>query len=72
MTFQECVLQCAANKELVAEFDRLSGTSLGESRSPLDRLIDEATGREEDEIKEFVKFVFLCIWLPLISGEGDR
>jgi hypothetical protein len=45
--FQECVIECVGNKELVKEFNRLSGCNLWQSlrRAPLDRMIDDACGR---------------------------
>jgi hypothetical protein len=46
MTFEECVLDCAANKELVYEFDRLTGHNLSMKGSPIVLMIDEATGKQ--------------------------
>lgn len=45
MDFQEALTQCIKTPELVQEFNRLTGCSLGiDDRPPVVRLIDEATG----------------------------
>lgn len=66
-TFEECLLAAGANTELVTQFDRLYRTSLSKLtvRSPLDLMIDEATGYDKDQILKFAAFVFSYIWLPL-------
>lgn len=68
MTFEECVLICSENEELVAEFDRLSGTHLSSfgSRKPIDMMIDEATGRDEEAMKKFVDFIYEFVWLRFV------
>jgi hypothetical protein len=71
MSFEDIVLKAIETPELVAEFDRLAGTNLQKKGSPLDRMIDDATGRNSDELEMFVSFVFGCIWLPLVE-ESDR
>ncbi len=75
MTFHDCVLECAGNHSLVQQYNRLNGCQLGtDSRSPLDRMIDEATGHEkeiqgyqEEEYRQFITFVWDYVWLPLIT-----
>lgn len=44
---------CAGNCELLANYDRLRGTNLSGRGSPIDRLIDEATGKLEAEALAF-------------------
>lgn len=70
MTFEEVVKHAAANKELVAQYDRLSGTNLSLKGSPIDVQIDLATGRIESEVPDFVDFVYRAIWLPLVAQEA--
>ncbi len=62
MTFSECVREAAANKELVAEFDRLNGTNLSLKGTNLDVQIDLACGRLELDVAKFVQFVKECVW----------
>lgn len=71
MTFSECVLDCFDNAELVAQFNRLYGCSLGvDRRSVIEKAIDQATGHEpppvdEEEARLFIAFVWNCIWTRL-------
>ena len=44
---------CAGNGELLAHYDRLRGTNLSGRGTPIDRMIDEATGRLEAEAVGF-------------------
>jgi hypothetical protein len=73
MTFQECVMECFEEKELVQEFNRLYGCSLGEDkRQPIEQMIDRASGHappalDENEARKFIRFVWNCIWLPMIE-----
>ena len=76
MTFQECLVECIEQDELVREFNRLSGTSLSfrDERKPIERMIDDATGypypfkNDPDEIHQFISFVFEFVWVPLVMG----
>lgn len=70
LTFYETLQECLGNKELVFQFNRLSGCKLGiDDRSALDKKIDEVTGYHIEVDKEqmyymdlFVGFVMECIW----------
>lgn len=55
--FIACVRHASANKELVAQFDRLSGTNLQRVGSPIELAIDQATGKLDDDIRKFLQFV---------------
>lgn len=67
MTFEECVLLCSENNELVNQFDRLNGTHLSklDRRQPIERMIDESTGRDKDAAKKFVDFVYDVVWMRI-------
>lgn len=69
MTFHECVLECAANRELVAEYDRLTGSRLGQlpNRSPIEQMVDEASGRNNTEAAKFAVFVHEFVWTRLAT-----
>ena len=67
MTYAECLHEAAGNAALVAEFDRLTGSELGHTRNPIDRMIDETTGREREWALQFAAFVFEAVWLPLTA-----
>jgi len=62
MTFEQCVRESFANKDLVTEFDRLKGTNLSLRGTGLDIQIDLACGRLEQDVAEFVKFAKECVW----------
>jgi hypothetical protein len=63
MTFEECLLETAKIPDLWKEFCRLKGYKL--PTSPIEQLIDEATGREKKIVREYAAFVFEHIYLPL-------
>lgn len=65
-TFTDCLMMAAANKELVANYDRLCGTNLIMEGSLLELMTDKATGRQDAELEAFVDFVWECIWVPLV------
>jgi hypothetical protein len=69
MTFEQCVIECARNQELIKGFDRLAGTNLQLCGAPIEIMIDEATGRLSDDVRRFVSFVDEWIWTPLLEGE---
>lgn len=56
LSFLEC-LNAAIQTDIVKEWERLSGKKLIAS-SPIDRMIDEATGYQEEVLKEFIDFVY--------------
>lgn len=72
MTFEQVVLEVWGTPELMAEYRRLTGSTLGaDTRPPIVRLIDDATGRDHWEAnwQPFFEFVRDCVWLPLIARE---
>jgi len=52
---------CLQQRDLVTEWQRLSGKKLVAS-SPLDRMIDEATGYDMAIMQEFADFVYEFVW----------
>jgi hypothetical protein len=65
MTFAEVVRSTFANRELLAEFDRLRGTNLSLRGTAFELQIDFASGRFEGEMQQFVEFVKECVWSRL-------
>lgn len=63
LTFQACWRAAANNPELVVEFDRLKGTRLGGQGTPIERLIDEATGKAAEDYNAFLRFCWNCLYL---------
>lgn len=77
MNFEECLMECASQPELVQQFNRLTGSNLGEKRSPIDIMVDNATGYENivaaqqnEQCARFVEFVYNCVWLRLAPVAG--
>lgn len=68
--FCNLVQFCAANDELVEQFNRLSGLHMGERRTPIQIAIDQACGYDPDAVAlpKFAQFVFDYIWKPLENG----
>lgn len=74
MTFHDCLMECARNQELVNQFSRLTGRKVGvaTTRSPLEAMIDQATGFQEtldkqmdDDLRAFVEFCHEVVWSRL-------
>ncbi len=72
MTFQECCAVCLDNNEFLSQFNRLTENSIGKPRTGIEIAIDNACGRDPDKdgMKDFCKFVFEFIWLPLYQDRG--
>lgn len=64
MTFGECLIATADVPELYEEFCRLEGYV--PPRSPIEAMVDEASGRAEDITARYAAFVFDCVYLPLL------
>lgn len=66
-TFEQVLMQCAAMPELVAEFDRLTGSNLARKGSPINIVVDDASGKTNDDLGKFVAFVAECIYTPWVA-----
>ena len=69
-TFEECVIEAFANKELLSEYDRLNKTNLMKKGSPIDLMIDGACDRYDQDIKGFFSFVKTAVFEPLIGRKS--
>ena len=58
---------CLGNKDFVKEFNRLTGHKLGVPRTPIEKMIDEACGRDPDAkaMPDFVNLVYELVWSTL-------
>lgn len=61
ITFLECLQTCLHTREFVKEWERLWGKQLV-SKTPLDRMIDSATGYDMAVMGEFADFVYECVF----------
>ena len=67
MTFLEVCQECISNKELVAQWNRLTGYKLGVVRAPIIAAIDKTCGYDPDieALPEFINFIYEYVWAPL-------
>lgn len=63
--FKRCLDEAISTPELVQQFDRLYGATLMTRTTPLERAIDRATGKADDDMRAFVKFVHDCFYMRL-------
>jgi len=55
--FWVCLRESVMTPGMLENFDRLYGASLATNRAPIERMIDEATGKAADDMRAFVRFV---------------
>lgn len=75
MNFQDVLVECCLNQDLIREFNRLSNTNLSfkDDRKPIERMIDDATKYpypfkvNHYDMQKFISFCLEFVWLPLIS-----
>lgn len=65
--FINTLIYCINETEMVQEYDRLTGSNLSLRGTPIDLLIDEATGRLDDELREFIYFIYDCVYTRVPS-----
>jgi len=65
--FQRCAFEAIAIPEFVDNFDRLSGSCLGRvlKVSPIERMVDEATGFRDEQFRKFLEFVHFALYTRL-------
>lgn len=70
--FCEVVRYCAAESELVREFNRLTGHHMGEHRTPIEIAIDNACKHDPDAeaMPDFLSFVWDYVFKPLCCGKA--
>lgn len=66
ITFIDCVNQCIENKQFMDEYRRMSWSKIGKT-TPVEKLIDQATGNDRKEVQEFLEFIDECVWKPLLE-----
>lgn len=68
-TFLDCVMLCARTPEFVENWQRLRGMSLG--KTPIDRMIDEATGYDREICEQFLNDVWECVWARFPGADAE-
>ena len=71
--FEDVVRLCIEHKDFVEQFDRLNNTQVSKLhyQSPIEKMIDEVTGFQKDQLFKFFDFVRDYVFLPFISGKTD-
>ena len=69
VTFADCLAACLFTPEFRHEWERLTGNTLV-AASPLDRMIDEATGYDMTVMAEFADFVYWYVFCTMEAGEA--
>ncbi len=79
VNFECCLKEACKYGDLVAQFDRLTSRHvtrvLHDTRTPIERMVDEATGFQkvldkeaQQDMRAFIAFVFEYIWLPYLAN----
>lgn len=69
--FLDVVQACMNSAEFMAEYRRLTGEMIREERTPIDMMIDEATGHmpyDDGEVVRFAARIYDLVWLRLPAG----
>lgn len=61
--FLACVYQAFETPELVRQFDRLYGADLSHHRTPIEQMIDQASGKRSSDMGAFTRFVHESIYM---------
>lgn len=68
VSFSDCLAQCAASQELIVQYDRIRGTNLQRRGTALDLSVDDACGRMDSEIKDFIEFCWEFVFFRFASN----
>lgn len=69
ISFEETVKVCLNTPEFMENYKRLRGVALG-SGSPIERMVDEATGRMKKEMFDLCDFIRDYVWLPVVTKQS--
>jgi hypothetical protein len=65
------VLFAAGEVQVCEQFKKDTGLVFKAATSPLDQMIDKATGHDEHLIREFVLWINKTLWGPINEPDGD-
>lgn len=68
--FVACALATIDAEGMLEEFDRLFDTTLVSRKSPIERMIDKATGKLDTDMLKLMHFVAEYVYLPLCHDHG--
>lgn len=58
LSFRECFLEVWNNEELMKRFNNVFSINLGCYVSPIEEMIDQATGKQKHDFEIFLRFVW--------------
>lgn len=62
-----------SNREFMQNYDRLNGTCFTTRRSPIEIMVDKATGKRDDDVQRLLEFVCAYVvrpWLEKMVRDG--
>lgn len=65
ISFHDCLKACVSNREYVANWERLRGVRI--ARTPIETMIDRATGNDEAIMAQFALDVFDTVYSRLVA-----
>ena len=74
LAWRDCVLWAMAQEEVVSRFTADTGLKLSRPTSPLDQMIDEATGYRTAVLGKFVEWFNVNVWgdYPPVKAREER
>lgn len=65
--FQRCLEDACLSQDLIENFDRLTGCRVARiaTGSAIERMVDEASGFRDDQLRQFSEFVHEWVYLRL-------
>lgn len=72
MSFEDCVKMVWETPELIEQYNRLTGSKIQAKRSPLEMMIDDASGYEKAEMFKFFDFVYKYVWLTFLGSIKEK
>jgi len=73
-TFIDCLYMAISEPGFITEYDRLTGSHLAAlaKRTPIEVMVDDATGHASNEMAKFCAFVYEFVWMtyPGPRAEG--
>ncbi|KAB7891349.1 hypothetical protein [Poseidonibacter ostreae] len=72
VTLEACVMACYQNDDFVREFNRLNNTDIKKNTTPIDKAIDEATGKNKEELELFVEIVDKTVYRTFLSLKNKK
>jgi hypothetical protein len=67
----DCLMWAVGFEPIMKRFREETGITYTPARSPIDQMIDEATGHQEHFVREFVKWFDTNVWGTLDTKEPN-